>query len=385
MSNSRHKAFGRETELESEPSGADHRMANVVVEPPRASNGKSLSVASHDPTEPAKSKHPSTGDESGEGRGRASDEKEPQGRPKVGSFAIKPGRSFRKEVRRVVERQLDRALRDLCRSGATADEAIHDVRKRFKRVRAVLRLVRGELGDRVYRKENGALRDAAAAFSEVRNARVLVDAVDKLRKRGGDVSSAAFDSLEQFLKAKQRDTHDRLARNVDAIDELREAIESGRRHASDWSLSKKGRRIIRSGLRASMRSGCEALDDAELETTAEHLHECRKRAKYFYHQVQLLDRVATPSVLKLAEQLHELEKNLGDDHDLGMLHGEVVACIADGLAEVNDRLLALIDAWRKELQEECLQQAKRIYRDDARALQDDFRDCAKQLSRKHES
>ena len=48
--------------------------------------------------------------------------------------------------------------------GATADEAIHNVRKRFKRVRAVLRLVRGELGARTYKQENEALRDAAAAL-----------------------------------------------------------------------------------------------------------------------------------------------------------------------------------------------------------------------------
>jgi inorganic pyrophosphatase len=348
----------------------------------KGSNGKSSSVAPHEKDQAAKSKGDSAADESGAGRGQSTDGENPPGKHKGGSFAIKPGRSFRKEIRRIVEAQLDKALRDLCRLGATADEAIHDVRKRFKRVRAVLRLVRGELGDQRYRKENDALRDAAAAFSEVRNARVLVDAVDKLRKRGGDVSSAAFDSLERFLKAKQRDTHERLARNVDAMDELREAIENGRHHASDWSLPSNGRRAIRRGLRSTCRAGCDALDDAERETTAEHLHECRKQAKYFFHQVQMLERVAPLAVLKLAEQLHELEQKLGDDHDLGMLRVEVAACIAGGLPDVTDRLLALTDGWRKELQDECLQQAKIIYREDAPKLRHDFRACAKQLSRK---
>jgi len=301
---------------------------------------------------------------------------------KAGAFALRPGEPFQKDVGRIVRRQLDKALRDLCRLGATADEAIHNVRKRFKRVRAVLRLVRDELGDRLYQYENEALRDAAAAFSEVRNARVLVDAVEKLRQRGSDIAPAAFDALERFLKARQCDVHDRLARNVEAMDELREAIENGRSRAVNWPLPRDGRRAIRRGLRRTCKAGCRALEDAEKETTSEHLHECRKQAKYLYHQVQMLERVASPAVIKLAEQLHELEQKLGDDHDLGMLRVEVAACVAAGLPDVNERLLALIDDWRKELQGECLRRAQKIYREDSAVLRHRFRDCSKQLSLK---
>ncbi len=108
----------------------------------------------------------------------------------------------------------------------------------------------------------------------------------------------------------------------------------------------------------------------------------RKQAKYLYHQVQLLERIASPAINTLAEQLHELEQKLGDDHDLGMLRVEVVACIAGGLPDVDDRLVALIDQWRHQLQEECLRQAQKIYRQDAAALRQEFRDCSKRLSLK---
>jgi CHAD domain-containing protein len=301
---------------------------------------------------------------------------------KRSSFALRPGAPFRKEVGRIVRRQMDKALRDLFRLGATADEAIHNVRKRFKRVRAVLRLIRSEVGDRVYREENESLRDAAAAFSEVRNARVLVDAVEKLPHRESDVSVTAFDALKRFLKARQRDVHDRLARNVEAMDALREAIEGGRSRAADWPLPRDGRRAVRRGLRRTFKAGVRALDDAEKRATSERLHECRKQAKYLYHQVQMLERVASRSVTKLEERLHELEVRLGDDHDLGMLRVEVAACVAAGLPDVNDRLLALIDDWRRELQEESLRQAQKIYREDSALLKHLFRDCSKRLSPK---
>ncbi len=332
------------------------------------SNGKSQAEPSESRDRPDKSQSASAG----------------PSKPMVkgGGFALKPGRPFQKEVGRIVRRQLDKALRDLCRLGATADEAIHNVRKRFKRVRAVLRLVRADLGESVYRQENQSLRDAAAAFSEVRNARVLVDAVEKLRHREGDVPPGAFDALERFLKAKQRYIHDRLARNVEAMDTLREAIENGRRRASQWPLPRDGRRAVRRGLRQSCKAGAKALESALQATTAEHLHECRKQAKYLYHQVQMLGRVSSPAVTALSEQLHELEANLGNEHDLGMLRVEVVACIAGGLPEVDDRLVAVIDDWRHELQHDCLAQAQQIYRDDAAAHRHRFRDCAKQLSAK---
>ncbi len=301
---------------------------------------------------------------------------------KGGGFALRPGAPFRKSVTRIARRQFDKALRDLCRLGATADEAIHDVRKRFKRVRAVLRLVRGDLGDRLYREQNGALRDAAAAFSEVRNARVLVDAVDRLKDRQSAISPDAFVGLERFLKARQRDIHDRLAQNVEALDGLRETIEEGRNLVAEWPLPRHGRRAIRRGLRRTYKAGARALEVAEKETTSEHLHECRKQAKYLYHQVQLLDRVASAAVIQLREQLHELEEKLGDDHDLGMLRLEVVACMAAGLSDVDNRLLELIDGRRAELQRDSLQLAERIYRDDRSGTQHQFRDCAKQLSSK---
>ncbi len=210
----------------------------------------------------------------------------------------------------------------------------------------------------------------------------LVDAVEKLRRRDGDVPPAAFDALSRFFKARQGDIHDRLARNVEAMDELREAIERGRSRATEWPLPRDGRRAVRRGLRRSCKAGAKSLEDAEKETTSENLHECRKQAKYLYHQVQLLQPVASPDLIRLGEQLHELEEKLGDDHDLGMLRVEVAACVAGGLPDVNERVLALIDEWRKELQTDCLQLAQKIYRDESATLRHRFRDCSKQLAPK---
>ena len=48
------------------------------------------------------------------------------------------------------------------------EEAVHSARKDMKKLRALLRLVRGELGASVYRRENACFREAAAALAGLR-------------------------------------------------------------------------------------------------------------------------------------------------------------------------------------------------------------------------
>lgn len=51
-------------------------------------------------------------------------------------------------------------------------EAVHDARKRFKKIRALLRLVRDQLGEDVYQSENACFRALGRRLSDVRDAQV---------------------------------------------------------------------------------------------------------------------------------------------------------------------------------------------------------------------
>ena len=67
-------------------------------------------------------------------------------------------------VRRIVIEQVDRCT-DLLRHEPDLDRCVHELRKALKRVRAVLRLMRGELGRFRYRQENVVIRDTARRWS----------------------------------------------------------------------------------------------------------------------------------------------------------------------------------------------------------------------------
>ena len=78
-------------------------------------------------------------------------------------------------VRRVARGQLDLATEALEDGSAqNRDEAVHEARKALKRLRALVRVARDELGDDVYRRENVAFRDAGRKLAGSRDAAVVI-------------------------------------------------------------------------------------------------------------------------------------------------------------------------------------------------------------------
>ncbi|MBI4640654.1 MAG: CHAD domain-containing protein, partial [Candidatus Tectomicrobia bacterium] len=76
-------------------------------------------------------------------------------------FQFRNHESVPEGIKRIVREHIDGALDQLPgQTDADRDEAIHNVRKLFKEIRAVLRMVRDEIGGDVYEKENICFRDA---------------------------------------------------------------------------------------------------------------------------------------------------------------------------------------------------------------------------------
>src|SRR5205085_6461592 len=86
-------------------------------------------------------------------------------------------------LRRAIRREARKARAVLTATWPPSDEAVHAARRRGKKARALLRLARAAMGERTYRRANGTLRDAARPLSELRDAVVLVHALDALLAR----------------------------------------------------------------------------------------------------------------------------------------------------------------------------------------------------------
>jgi CHAD domain-containing protein len=117
------------------------------------------------------------------------------------------------------------------------------------------------------------------------------------------------------------------------------------------------------------KQGYRAAAAASADATAENLHEWRKQAKYLWHQLQILEPVWPGLMDELGNQLHELTRALGDEHDLAVLREKVTAePDAFGGDNALETLLALIDRRREELRQEAFLLGRRLYCDRPRVF-----------------
>jgi CYTH domain-containing protein/CHAD domain-containing protein len=222
-------------------------------------------------------------------------------------------------IRRVIVGRLEKAterLRELDDGDALA-EAIHGARKDLKKARAALRLVREELGEKAFKLENRALRDAGRLLSASRDAEVKLETLASLVE--GDAGDAPPGPTALWREALSAD-RDRIAdADADQTEEAVAAIEAVLARAPGWKLGHHGWGLLAPGLDTAYREGREAFEALPAEPDFEAVHELRKRGKDLWYQVRLL-RDAWPTVLEpTAEEIHDFTDLLGDHHDLAVL------------------------------------------------------------------
>jgi CHAD domain-containing protein len=245
------------------------------------------------------------------------------------------------------------------RVGATreAGEAIHAARKHLKRVRAVLRLVRGRLGKEVFGRENSCIRDAGRGVSAVRDAQVLLDTFRRLEKDTG-APAKLFAATRRLLERNLRQARDESA----DLGKISVRLEEVRDRVKDWPLAKCGWCDVCRGLRRVYSCGRKAFRIAAEKPTTPHLHAWRKRVKDLFYQMQVIEN-AWPKVLgDLVGQARLLGDHLGQDHDLALLREFISSQVRVGGAASEAKLLfRAIEARRAELQQAALDVGARLY------------------------
>lgn len=203
-------------------------------------------------------------------------------------YRFKTGKDATREVRRIVHEQIDRAIHELTSDELPRDEVVHQVRKRCKKIRGVLRLARPGLGS-VYKTENAWYRDAARRLSDVRDAEVLVETLDGLFEHFGDqVDASEFAPARRALIERRDAAAGRGAELDRAMMAFLAELRLARERVNDWPLKGTGLAVIAEGLRKTYARGRKDMRVAYEKPTDEAFHEWRKRVKYHWYHVRLL-------------------------------------------------------------------------------------------------
>ena len=260
-------------------------------------------------------------------------------------------------IRAVARGRIDHAIDELrAKTDSTPEEAVHEARKDMKKLRALLRLARGELGKETFSRENACFRDAARELAGTRDSDVMLETLGALELPPG----VGFDLRKAIeVERRQNGAGERVGAARDAVAILKEA----RKRVDDWPLQRNSFDALAGGVDRAYRRGRRALKSARREPSVEALHEWRKRVKDLWYHHTLLRALWPPVMAAIGDEAHELSDRLGDDHDLAVL----ASCVSEN-AQAGPDLFEAVERRRAKLQAEAFALGARVYAEKPRAF-----------------
>lgn len=284
------------------------------------------------------------------------------------TYRIRPDKPLTGEVVRIARVQYEKAIDILYHEKKGRYQAIHDARKRFKRLRGLFRLVR-DAQPEFCARENARVRDIAGTLSMVRDATALVEAVDRLLEFDAtDENEVVLGAVRGRLAgrrdriaAEETDLSGKILAAIAACEEGIEALEG-------FDLPNKADKaiaLLASGTAKNYRRAVEAFETAQESGDPADWHDLRKRVKYHWMHVLLLRRIWPGEMAVRADVADLAGEALGEDHDLAVLD-ELIVTEPDviGSAEEIGLLRAAMAAQSGRLHERVRGIAKNLLRDD---------------------
>jgi CHAD domain-containing protein len=279
------------------------------------------------------------------------------------AFRLPEGETVAEGVRLIAREQIDQAIVELSDRSLALDLAVHEVRKRCKKLRGLLRLIRPCLGDS-YPRENAHFRDAARVLSPLRDYQSIIDAFDALLDHFGDqIDRRAFGTVKRRLTRRRKQRAERVTDVDERIAQVRCQMEAGRERVAHWSIDATGAEAWRGGFEQTYRRGRNAMALAYEAPSTEHFHEWRKQVKYHWHHTRILQPLWSDVLGVRGDAANTLGEMLGMHHDLAVLR----ATLLDEREGFDQRavqaVLGLIDRRRTEFAASARPLGTRLFAD----------------------
>jgi len=238
-------------------------------------------------------------------------------------YRIEKPKQLAQEIERIAEEQIDRAIAEVDDDALDPDETVHQVRKRCKKLRALLRLVRLSLDDDTFKRENRWFRDAAADLSGMRDADVQIATCDALMAHSGDRAERRifFESIRRQLARRRDAVAGSETSPAERLVAFRAKMEEARERVAAWAEQTDDSGALLRSVEATYRRGRKTMLAAHRDPSAERFHEWRKRTKDHWYHCRLLNELWPPVMRARRREVSRLAELLGDGHDLSVLAG----------------------------------------------------------------
>ena len=230
-------------------------------------------------------------------------------------------------------------VEDLCRSDDVPDEIrVHEVRKSFKRINALLRLFPDEIKEQI-QAFRSPMKALARRLTLARETTVNLQFFEQMCAENECLIIPEAHNLKQQLLDENRRSLQELSQGESIFTAIDKQMQSGRNEFLDKLPETDFRMDIAGELELSFQKSRELFLQVESEYHPEEYHELRKKMKILYYQFEFLHpgQVEVPGTV--SEDLHSITDRLGDDHDWYIFMQE----IDEDKYTVSDSLTALLD------------------------------------------
>ena len=290
----------------------------------------------------------------------------------MSSFALKPGKSIRRQLKRIVRKQLDRASERLLHDGRDDDD-VHESRKSVKKVEALAKLL-DQMGSPPPRKKIQRLRTARRVLSRLRDADASIETFNRLQSRFAERIPEHTARVIRTRLTRQKTTITRRAHaGTGSLARSGKALQELRRSAKKWVASSIDLSEFPQVLGRSFREGRKAMKRAQLRGRTPDFHNWRKRVKNLWYQLRLAERLVVGLTTQI-EEFRELETALGEEHNLAVLRRKLSR--ERGLRKLNsqvDSLAAMSTALQEELRRSAVVLGMRLFKMSPKEFANDLR------------
>jgi CHAD domain-containing protein len=272
------------------------------------------------------------------------------------AWRFEPGDDLQNAFRRVAAEEIARVRSSLGAPDADRNAVIHEARQSFKRLRALTRLAKPQLGAD-FDAENRRWRDAGRLLSGSRDTTVLLETFDKLVAEGGaKVSPGDVGRLRSRIAATgatkgAAENNNQVQEALGLLDDAEHAVARLRWPSSTRTLV-RGLHKSQARLRRKWRKAHETGE-------ADALHSWRKCVKDQAAQLSLFRRVVHNGLRERRNEEKQAAEILGNEHDLWLL-GERLAemRLPQGSARTRDVLRKEIEKHRNKLRREAFEKGE---------------------------
>ena len=274
-----------------------------------------------------------------------------------GRFPLLAGETLSGGLKRVLLGEIVGAREALADGTISREEAVHRVRRRLKRARAVFSVVEEVPGaNRDHRTAQA--RDIGRLLAGARDADVVAREARRVLARAEGRTVAAAGVLVERLETAQQAAHAVLP----PLDEVAARLRAAEADARSLPDRFEAGRLLADAIVAAYRRGRRDWRDLCDGASVEAMHDWRKRVKRRRHLSALVP-IDTPLTTRaLQRDLDDLGEILGEEHDLALLAArldEDAALLRP--REGRDGVVDLIERRRRRLAKKAVELGEELY------------------------